>query len=83
MPDLLATKWKNSLAVTERFRESFLCVVPLLQRSSATERFSSFFRRFLEVFWKTELQQNRFSLSRAVNPSYCYLAARGLNTDQK
>lgn len=27
------------------------------------------------VFWKTELQQNRFSLSRAVNPSYCY---RGL-----
>ncbi|CAJ1433698.1 unnamed protein product, partial [Effrenium voratum] len=27
------------------------------------------------VFWKTELQQQRFSLMRAVNPSYCY---RGL-----
>ncbi|CAK9033030.1 unnamed protein product [Durusdinium trenchii] len=27
------------------------------------------------VFWKTELQQQRFSLSRAINPSYCY---RGL-----
>ncbi|CAE7733680.1 unnamed protein product, partial [Symbiodinium pilosum] len=27
------------------------------------------------VFWKTELQQGRFSLARAVNPSYCY---RGL-----
>jgi len=27
------------------------------------------------VFWKTELQQQRFSFSRAVNPSYCY---RGL-----
>ncbi|CAK0911198.1 unnamed protein product, partial [Prorocentrum cordatum] len=27
------------------------------------------------VFWKSELQQGRFSISRAVNPAYCY---RGL-----
>lgn len=27
------------------------------------------------VFWKTELQQQRFSLARAMNPAYCY---RGL-----